>query len=803
MSNTPSNQLQPQAGPLNLHINTLLTQHNKQPLSNLSNNNLQTTNYWTIATRNVRGLTEKTKRELWFQYCYQQNWDIVVSTETNGTTQSSKFWNTPNYKSWWSHGLNKIGQGICLSLTHNLAQRVFKVQEWEGRTIAVDLSFGRKRYLRIIGLYYPAASGNQRKLTYNRVTQLATEASQKDWHTIILGDFNAVSNPSLDKHDPTKLIHSFTPTSKLITHLINHGFVDTYRETNPYKKEYTWGNTRNCKSRLDQIWISIQQTWNIRDATIDQNTNPTIISDHKATICRVENWQLDNTAMPTHHKPNNRYHWGDTSEKQWEKFAIYVDGKLEKQNYSNPSPNQSWNYLKEALFQGVEKFIKKIKKHRKPGKGNNQALVPRKIILVQRLVQRCNRHKTNPTQSDELIQEIRLLATQAAELFKEFPTLSSLPGLANDTTTFKVWHQQVKNFLIVHRSAFQAITNFKQKQAMANFITRRHSFLEHNKKAMIQSILDSPKRSICLDKIITQEQHPQVITDPTEIKHLVQRHFSQWTAKRNVKDLENYPEWKEEYSPIKTVDPNWYKQSLQPFTTEEIKRVINTRSNSSAPGPSQIPYIVFKKLGPKATNHITKLFNNILRTGETPEDWSKGSIYPIPKPKVWENNLNHTRPITLLKTCRKIFTKCITNRITEVLKTHTILSPLNWAALSGCSTQEPIYIIQNIIEHAKENAQQAWILSQDISKAYDSINIEMLYKALQRIQIPPQLIVIILSLFENRENSVITLYGNTAEYKVKDDIDQEDTISFLIWRIYYDPLLTRVSRLHTGYTIIS
>src|SRR3954465_1539537 len=136
-------------------------------------------------------------------------------------------------------------------------------------------------------------------------------------------------------------------------------------------------------------------------------------------------------------------------------------------------------------------------------------------------------------------------------------------------------------------------------------------------------------------------------------------------------------------------------------------------------------------------------------------------------------------------------------------KTHKIISPLNWAALSRCSTQELIHIIQNIIEHAKENARQAWILSQDMSKAYDSINIGMLHKALQRIQIPSQLIAIILSLFENRENSVITLYGNTAEYKVKDGIDQGDTISSLLWQIYYDSLLTRVSRLHTGYTITS
>ena len=84
-----------------------------------------------------------------------------------------------------------------------------------------------------------------------------------------------------------------------------------------------------------------------------------------------------------------------------------------------------------------------------------------------------------------------------------------------------------------------------------------------------------------------------------------------------------------------------------------------------------------------------------------------------------------------------------------------------------------------------------------MSKAYDSINIGMLHKALQRIQIPSQLITIILSLFENRENSVITLYGNIAEYKVEDGIDQRDTISSLLWRIYYVPLLTKVSRLYT------
>ena len=159
--------------------------------------------------------------------------------------------------------------------------------------------------------------------------------------------------------------------------------------------------------------------------------------------------------------------------------------------------------------------------------------------------------------------------------------------------------------------------------------------------------------------------------------------------------------------------------------------------------------------------HITTLFNEILKFETTPLEWSEGSIYPIPKQKAWENNLNNTHPITLLDTCRKIFTKCITNRLSKVLSTHSILSPLNQAALPECSIQEPIYILQNIIEDTKENSQKAWILSQDISKAYDSVNIEMLHKALLQIKIPSPLINIILDIFNHRNNSVITPFNNT------------------------------------------
>src|SRR3954463_7871777 len=87
-----------------------------------------------------------------------------------------------------------------------------------------------------------------------------------------------------------------------------------------------------------------------------------------------------------------------------------------------------------------------------------------------------------------------------------------------------------------------------------------------------------------------------------------------------------------------------------------------------------------------------------------------------------------------------------------------------------------------------------------MSKAYDSIN-NMLTKAMARISIPSQIINILLALNQERNNQVITAHGLTEPYSVLEGIDQGDTISLLLWRIYYDPLLTKIAKKHKEYTI--
>ena len=68
-----------------------------------------------------------------------------------------------------------------------------------------------------------------------------------------------------------------------------------------------------------------------------------------------------------------------------------------------------------------------------------------------------------------------------------------------------------------------------------------------------------------------------------------------------------------------------------------------------------------------------------------------------------------------------------------------------------------------------------------MSKAYDSVNLDLFKKALYRINMPSKLVNILTNLLTDRHNRVITNLGLTNFYSVKNGIDQGENITPLFW----------------------
>ena len=74
------------------------------------------------------------------------------------------------------------------------------------------------------------------------------------------------------------------------------------------------------------------------------------------------------------------------------------------------------------------------------------------------------------------------------------------------------------------------------------------------------------------------------------------------------------------------------------------------------------------------------------------------------------------------------------------------------------------------------------------------MSLDSLKLALQRIKIPVLGQSFILDLFDKRQTRIITALGLTEAITAGNRIEQGEVISPLIWRIFYDPLLTKIKK---------
>lgn len=113
----------------------------------------------------------------------------------------------------------------------------------------------------------------------------------------------------------------------------------------------------------------------------------------------------------------------------------------------------------------------------------------------------------------------------------------------------------------------------------------------------------------------------------------------------------------------------------------------------------------------------------------------------------------------------------------------------------------PLGIINNIIEQSKEQKTEAWLLFQNIRRAFDSVDLKYLLEVLKRVRISEQIITIMLHVLNNRQAQVITEYRLTETFYIERGIEQEDTLSLTLWCLFYDPLISYIAKNYKGFPL--
>ena len=159
----------------------------------------------------------------------------------------------------------------------------------------------------------------------------------------------------------------------------------------------------------------------------------------------------------------------------------------------------------------------------------------------------------------------------------------------------------------------------------------------------------------------------------------------------------------------------------------EILDIIKEFENGKA---SDIPTILIKKSATMIAPTLAKLYNNCMNSGTFPQIFKTGKITPIFK-KGNKELLENYRPVSILPIFGKIFEKIIYKRLYSFFTKENVLSNTQFGFRKGHSTVHALHSSVRKIELAMENRLHTVGIFIDLSKAFDTLDHNIMLKKLE------------------------------------------------------------------------
>ena len=385
------------------------------------------------------------------------------------------------------------------------------------------------------------------------------------------------------------------------------------------------------------------------------------------------------------------------------------------------------------------------------------------------------------------ISEIIDIHIPLKQLSKKESKLKTKPWITSAIrTSIKIKNNLYKKFLKTKSSYYQ--TKFKVYRNKLNHLIKISKRIYYNDyfsihlnngkriwKGIKQIIRSPSQERQAINKILLNDIE---LTDQTLIANAFNNYFAKIGS-----DLA---------STIPSVDKSayeWMSSSpqdsffLSPITPEEIETEISNLKIGKATGPSSIPVSILKILKGVLSEPLQIIFNASFLTGIVPERFKIARVIPVFK-KGSQVCLNNYRPISLLSIFNKLLEKFLFNRLSNYLEKRHLIYSKQFGFRSHHSTVHAVLSIIDKVQKAIEDREYSCGIFLDFSKAFDTVNHEILIKKLEFYGIRGIVKDWFTSYLRNRKQFVSL--GNTQSDKVNIScgVPQGSVLGPLLFLIY-------------------
>ena len=259
------------------------------------------------------------------------------------------------------------------------------------------------------------------------------------------------------------------------------------------------------------------------------------------------------------------------------------------------------------------------------------------------------------------------------------------------------------------------------------------------------------------------------------------------TIKKIPKSRKHY----KDYMSKKKPNDNYF--DMKNCEIQEVEKHILQLKNNSSTGPIKIPNHFLKLIALQIAYPLHIAINKSMEGGYFPKILKIGKQTPVFK--AGEHHVSNFRPITVCNSFSKILEKIVRDRLSEFIESNKIINNFQFGFRKGHSTAHAtINLLEAALDGLDEKLKTGGVYL-DISKAFDTVNHDILLSKLEFYGIRKNELMWFQSYLKNREQYVEIEGEKSDNYITNIAVPQGGTLSAMLFIIFTNDITVTSDKL--------